>query len=243
MAGKSFDAAIAPNTPFYAIGDIHGCDSILSTLLEKIQMDDEHSDTHIVFVGDYVDRGEESAAVLRRLYSMSQHPDNKVTCLAGNHEDMMLRFLENPREHGSRWLRVGGLQTLASLGITGVMESSAERALEDVRNELEEALEEPLLTWLKELPCSWQNGNVAVVHAGANPDVPIDEQTPRVMMWGHRSFFHRQRQDGVWVVHGHNIVKDATAENGRIAIDTGAFATGKLTAAHISSKGVRFIQA
>ena len=82
---------------------------------------------------------------------------------------------------------------------------------------------------------------MAVVHAGADPSEPMALQTDEVLKWGHRDFMDRPRTDGVWVLHGHTIVDQASATAGRIAIDTGAYATGTLTAAHVTDGDVRFL--
>jgi len=241
-APEAFTAPLAPEEPFYVVGDIHGGEYLLARLLSKIEQDEPDTTQTIVCVGDYVDRGEASAAVLRWLFMLSTDPELTLICLMGNHEDMMIKFIDEPAKRGPRWLRYGGLQTLASIGIGGVSESSNANALTKARDELVAALGDDLIDWLKNLPSVWQSGNVAVVHAGADPSVPIDKQERRDLIWGHRDFRHLIRRDGVWVVHGHTIVEHANATDGRIAVDTGAYATGRLTAAHISSQGVRFIE-
>jgi len=154
---------------------------------------------------------------------------------------MLLKFLEDPAGSGPRWLQYGGLQTLASFGV-GASIRNTDAALETARNELAEAMGAPLLTWLRTLPTLWQTGNVAVVHAGADPAQPLEAQPPRVLKWGHREFDRQPRQDGVWVLHGHTIVARPEAANGRIAIDTGGYATGRLSAAYVSPGSVRFLQ-
>lgn len=180
-----------PDTPICVIGDVHGCFVQLEKLLTKVPQDHR-----IILVGDYVDRGEYSAEVLRLI---SARPD--ITCLKGNHEEMMLRFLNDPLEQGPRWLRYGGLQT-------------------------------------------WEmSGNVLVVHAGADPNVPPTEQSEKTLIWGHPSFLKTIRRDGVWVVHGHTIVGVAGANKGRISIDTGAFATGVLSAVCLDGGEPRFLTA
>ena len=238
-----FDAPISPDIPFYAIGDIHGCDRLLSKLLDKITAESHADQSAIIFVGDYVDRGDDSASVLRRLFQMANGSSETVICLSGNHEDMMLKFIDMPEERGPRWLKYGGLQTLASFGIRGITTGSVGFVLEEARDKLVDEMGEELLTWLRELPTSWQNGNVAVVHAGADPVVPIKEQSNRTLQWGHKMFDHQARQDGVWVLHGHTIVDAAYIQDGRISIDTGAYATGNLTAAYVENNAAKFIQA
>lgn len=217
IAGSDFSAT-APDSPFIAVGDIHGCVDLLQRFLDR------ELAYPVVCVGDYVDRGDHSADVLRLLQARSD-----ITCLSGNHEEMMLSFLKDPAHTGARWLRYGGLQTLASFGVAGVTESSGPDALKKARDQLQDAMGPDLITWMKGLPHCWQSGNVAVVHAGADPARSMSDQSPKALHWGHPDFARVPRKDGVWVVHGHTIVEEPTTIRGRIAIDTGAYATGRLT--------------
>jgi len=109
------------------------------------------------------------------------------------------------------------------------------------RDALGGAMGNELIDWLYTLPSIWMTGNVAVVHAGADPRKDIREQDEAVLIWGHKRFDEEDRADGVWVVHGHTIVDNAIAENGRISVDTGAYATGVLSAALIGSQKVSFV--
>ncbi|WP_164661974.1 metallophosphoesterase [Tropicibacter sp. Alg240-R139] len=238
-----FIAELAPDTPFYVIGDVHGRMDLLDRLLTKIDAEDGALGVPLVFVGDYIDRGEQSAQVLRHVHALSQSAGRQVICLTGNHEDMLLKFLEDPAERGARWLRYGGLQTLFSFDVGAISDQSTDGAMEQARNALEDAMGPEMIKWLEDMPTSWQTGNVAVVHAAADPAEPIATQSPRILKWGHPDFHHKARSDGTWVVHGHTIVDEANATDGRIATDTGAFATGKLTAAYIEPGNLRFIQA
>ncbi len=240
-ANKTPDAPLLPEGPFYVIGDIHGRHDLLLTLLAKIA--DEGDDAEIVCVGDYVDRGEQSMEVLSFLFSEANKAGGKLHCLMGNHEEMMLSFLETPETHGPRWLRNGGLQTLASFGIRGISEGTTGEALVIARDTMRSLMGAPMENWLRSLPAYWQNGNIAVVHAGADPETPISQQLQKHLVWGHPDFLNTPRGDGVWVVHGHTIVSESTLQNGRIAIDTGAYATGRLTAAFIGQEEVRFLTA
>lgn len=229
-----FDAAIAPDRPFYAVGDVHGCASKLQTLLQGIQ----DNSAPLVFVGDYVDRGEHSATVLREV--MDLDAQDNVTCLIGNHEEMLLNFLDDPQKKGPRWLRYGGLQTMASFGVRGIATGLKGEALDIAAAGLREAMGDTMIDWLRNLPTHWVSGNISVVHAAADPEVPIADQAAKVLRWGHPDFEDTPRKDGVWVLHGHTIVDQPHMKSGRIAIDTGAYATGRLTAAHVTSGDVTF---
>lgn len=232
---------LAPASPFAVIGDIHGRADLLDLLLARL--DQEMPIGPVILVGDYIDRGEDSAAVLTRLCAATTTPACRLVCLSGNHEDMCLRFLDDPDRHGPMWLRNGGLQTLASFGIGGVGPSSAAPALAKARDALAVRMGDNMINWLRALPVSWQSGNIAVVHAGADPALPLDAQKRATLLWGHKDFVSRPRFDGLWIVHGHTIVAEPVSVSGRIAVDTGAYATGKLSAAILTSGAVRFLTA
>lgn len=230
-----FDAELAPETPFFAIGDLHGCLTALENLIEVIESKSEAP--KIVCVGDYVDRGEEVAPLLTRLFQLNSDFPRHFICLKGNHEDMLLKFLEDPEQYGPRWLRHGGLQTLASYGVgRGARDSQSHLA-----QQLAYAMGAELIEWLRRLPLVWNTGNIWVTHAGGDPGVPMTEQTNRSLLWGHPDFGKRGRQDDQWVVYGHLIQEKGRATRGTIAVDTGAYATGVLTAAYIAPGQVDFL--
>ena len=221
---------IAPQDGFYAIGDVHGRIDLLERVLRDLPRD-----LRIVCLGDYVDRGENSAEVLRLLHS---RPD--ITALRGNHEDMLLRFLDDPKGSGARWIRYGGLQTLASFGLPGLTSTSDVIEMKIAADALRARMGADLVEWLRFLPFVHQDGNVAAVHAGADPSLSIQDQKPSVLTWGHPDFPQSPRGDGLWIVHGHTIVDQAHIGPGHIAVDTGAYATGRLSVARITSSGVEF---
>ncbi|MEJ6401961.1 metallophosphoesterase family protein [Yoonia sp. 2307UL14-13] len=230
---------LRPDAPFYAIGDIHGCDDLLARLLSRI--DPEH-DQQLIFLGDYVDRGPESAAVLARLFEMSQRFGNRIVCLRGNHERMMCQFIEDPLGKGARWLVNGGTETLKSFGITGIGRRPDADAAMEACDALEHAMPEGMIAWLETLPLSWQSGNVWCAHAAMDPAMPPDDQKSNTILWGHPTFLDTARPDDICVVHGHTIVPSPKNADSRISIDTGAYRTGVLTAAHISTEKCAFIQ-
>lgn len=232
---------IEPDQPFVAIGDIHGCADLLRELDRLIEA--HCASWPVVFLGDYVDRGEQSREVLELLMSVSPESTPSVTCLMGNHERMLLEFLNDPAANGPRWLRNGGLQTLASFGVALKGGDTKDPAVfKDLRNRLSDAMGEMAIAWLSTLPLKWRSGNVWAVHAGADPALPMTEQPEDVLLWGHSAFRYTPRSDGQWVVHGHTIVDAAQIQSGRIALDTGAYATGRLSAAGISADGVDFMR-
>ena len=110
-----FDAPLTPDAPLFIIGDLHGCLRQMQDLQTQMQAKDPNAPQ--IYVGDYVDRGDHSKDVLDTLYARRDDP--QIICLRGNHEDMLLRFLEEPATKGARWIRYGGLNTLGSYGISG----------------------------------------------------------------------------------------------------------------------------
>lgn len=228
-----FDAPLAPDEPLAVIGDVHGCLPHLNKMLD--QLASTAPEARIVTVGDYVDRGEDSSGVLTRLAALSV--EGRVTCLKGNHEDMVLGFLDDPATVGSQWLRFGGLQSLASYGVGGVTETSGPAQMIAARDALRAAMGPEIEAWLRALPLLHQSGNVAVVHAAASPRRPLQTQTSKAMLWGHPLFAREDRSDGIWIAHGHTIAPEVEAHRGRIATDTGAYATGVLSAALIYPDG------
>lgn len=244
-----------PDRPLYLIGDIHGRADLLQRLFDLIDTDQSTRGLEqplAIFLGDYVDRGTDSRRVLQTLHSMScrlaEDPaaEGEMLCLMGNHERMLLDFLDNPVEAGPRWLRNGGVQTLESFGLDGVAETAGPEVLEAARDALAEALGTEdaagLETWLRDLPLIAQSGNVAMVHAGCDPARSIDDQRPGTLLWGHPEFLIRPRSDGLWVAHGHTVVSRPAVAEGRIAIDTGAWFSDRLTAAIlVPGEPVRFL--
>lgn len=236
---QSFSAPLTPDNPVFIVGDLHGCARQMRDL--QNQMAVENPKAHQVYVGDYVDRGDQAKDVLETLFAERDNP--YITCLRGNHEDMMLGFLQDPAEKGARWLRYGGLNTLGSFGIDGIPTNSSAEVFETTAAKLRAAIGPEILRWLDTLPTQWTSGNLAVVHAAADPKLPMALQADETLKWGHKDFTTIPREDGIWVAHGHTIVEEAKAEAGRIAVDTGAYATGRLTAAYVSFGDLRFLQA
>jgi serine/threonine protein phosphatase 1 len=159
----------------------------------------------------------------------------------GNHEQMLLEFIDDPVGRGLRWLRNGGTQTLTSFGLKGVTAEANAEDLKEIACAFEAALPDGLQVWLRALPLQWRSGNVVCVHAAMDPAQSPDAQCARAQFWGNDDFFRHPRKDGIWVAHGHKIMKEPTVKDGRIAIDTGAYLTGRLIIAEIVPSGCRFL--
>lgn len=233
--------APAPDTPFVAIGDVHGRADLLRELDRIIEA--HHPGWPVVTLGDYIDRGARSREVLELLMSASTGSDAPAICLMGNHERMLLDFLDDPAPNAAQWLNNGGLQCLTSFSVALPPHGAADPAtLKALRDRLATAMGEDMIAWLRARPLSWRSGNVWAVHAGADPATAMSRQPPEVLLWGHPAFRHRPRRDGQWVVHGHRIVDAPGMCDGRIALDTGAYATGQLSAAAIAAEAITFWQ-
>ncbi|MEM9043721.1 MAG: metallophosphoesterase [Pseudomonadota bacterium] len=240
---KTFDEPLAPDRRVYAVGDVHGRMDLLRDLIEEILRDAQPYDgiPDVVFLGDHIDRGEDSSAVLDFLIDLrSQHEINPVYLL-GNHERMMLDFLAMP-EQGERWLRYGGLQTLMSYGISTHGPVTETETLIKIQADLAEAMG-PHKAFLDHMLLWHRRGNILFTHAGANPAKGPREQNDHALLWGHPRFFDTPREDGLWVVHGHTVVEEPEIEQGRIAVDTGAYFSNRLTAVRIDGGEAVFLTA
>lgn len=225
--------ALAPERPFLAIGDIHGRFDLLEPLLAEARRGEP-----VITVGDYIDRGPQSDKVLAKLHALNL--SGQVICLMGNHERMMLDFIDSPEDSGTHWLTNGGMQTLWSLGLD-LPPGDAEAALKQTAAALSERLG-PLEDWLRRLPLIWTSGNVCVVHAATDPNQPLSRQDERTLLWGRPKPGTPARPDGIWTVHGHTIVPEITLDNHRINIDTGAFRTGRLSAVRVVPGGFETVE-
>lgn len=234
----------------YAVGDVHGRDDLLARLLDMIEQDAAHSPAPskiVIFLGDYIDRGPSSPAVLDRLIAgpsdhARQNGFSWIT-LRGNHENAILDFLADAKA-GPMWLANGGLATISDyLGPIEPPKSPAEdwAGLERLRAVLAETIPPHHLAFLRSLPFCHVEGDYAFVHAGIRPGCPLDQQAPRDMMWIRGSFLDSQADHGKVIVHGHTITTAPDIQQNRIGIDTGAFATGSLTALALENDARAFL--
>lgn len=212
----------------YAIGDVHGRADLLQSLLTVIDADLARSAPPRaiqVFLGDYVDRGPDSAGVIDMLIERSQ--THETVCLKGNHEVFLLEVLNDPARL-QEWRHYGGLLTLVSYGITPTMNPSAEEQVELI-TKLKQAIPPEHLSFLQHLPSSFTCGDYFFVHAGIRPGVPLERQRDEDMLWIRDEFLDSEERFGKYIVHGHTPVPAPDIRPNRINIDTGAYATGNLT--------------
>jgi serine/threonine protein phosphatase 1 len=225
----------------YAIGDIHGRADLLVRQHSLIEADFAAHPVpivHLVYLGDYIDRGPNSRAVLETL-ALGANDFVTVTLLRGNHEEMLLRFLEDDSV-GPAWCQLGGLATLHSYGIDvrKVLREGGYAALSAC---FRETLPADHLKLLRQLKSSFAIGNYFFCHAGVRPGIPLERQNEQDLVWIREKFLDAKGHFGKMVVHGHSPVDQPDFRKNRINIDTGAYATGRLTCLVLDGNAYRII--
>ena len=225
----------------YAIGDIHGRLDLFGPLIAAIEADDAEAAparTTMILLGDLVDRGSDSAGVLARARQWQEQ--REVRILAGNHEEMFLKSFTSI-DILRHFLRHGGRETLLSFGVDKAAYNSA--TIEDVQalmNVHVPAAERAFIEGFEDMIAI---GDYLFVHAGVDPELPIDEQKPSDLRWIREPFLSHDVSHGPMIVHGHTIAEHPVETPSRIGIDTGAYATGRLTALVLEGTERRFIAA
>lgn len=214
----------------YAIGDIHGRLDLLDRLIGMIRSDDARrprAETEVILLGDLIDRGPDSAGVLARAMTGSVGFAPLHT-LMGNHEEQMIDCVLGDGQMLDAWLFYGGRETLRSFGVPEWVINSDDPAM--VMRGAATAIPRDLVRWVRALPVSRRIGDYLFVHAGVRPGVPLDQQDPLDLRWIRREFLESAADHGAVVVHGHSIRPEVQLHPNRIGIDTGAYASGRLTA-------------
>ncbi|HET7718096.1 MAG TPA: metallophosphoesterase family protein [Bauldia sp.] len=236
------EAKTPPRMRIYAIGDVHGLDTLLAEAHAEIEADlaaRPVADHRIIHVGDYVDRGPNSAAVIERL-SRLQETDPRILCLMGNHDELMLAFLADPGAAGPDWMMNGAGATFRSYGIdtSGVSSAGDHRRL---CKALAAALPASHRLFLDHLRLSIRFGDFLFCHAGIRPGVPLDLQSDHDLLWIRDEFLFSNRDHGVVVVHGHTPAQAPEVRPNRINVDTGAVYGGPLTVLALEGTSHRFL--
>lgn len=222
---------LAPDV-VYAIGDIHGCYDLLIAL-EKIILADACQTPGkklLVFLGDYVDRGSKSAAVVDYLVRQRQD-DFYCICLAGNHEEVMLDFLKDPSLNHP-WLKHGGFETLQSYGIY-----EFPRNRKKLKILIDSHIPNEHIIFLKSLPSLFYYPDFCFVHAGIEDGVSLAKQKETTLLWKRAQAPSETSKNTFTVVHGHTAVEQVCCSPGFINVDTGAYKSGVLSAIKISANG------
>ncbi len=237
-----------PTTPFlpeglriYAVGDVHGRLDLLQEMAAKIRQDLEATpaaQSLEIYLGDYVDRGPQSRQVIDWLMDAPPSAERRI-CLMGNHEEMFLNAVAESasQEALSNWLFNGGDATLVSYGIDALPVSPTVQQAAFVST-----IPERHLTFLRNLPRRVDFGSYLFVHAGINPERPLDDQDPQDLVWIREPFHSSTVDFRRIVVHGHTPVPAPDIRPNRINIDTGAVFTGRLTCAALEGQGQRLLQ-
>ncbi|WP_336964203.1 metallophosphoesterase family protein [Sphingobium aquiterrae] len=225
--------ATQPGMRVYAIGDIHGRFDLLTDLLERIEQhafaQPDPADTRIVILGDMIDRGPDSAAVVAHLHAMQQQ-DDRLVVLLGNHEELMLRAMTDEPGVMRAWVRAGGDATLLSFGVAPPHDADdIDRCAADLR----QAVPMDRIEWMGGLPLTARSGDYLFCHAGIRPGVAIKRQRRGDLLWIRDEFLEDERDHGVVVVHGHSISEGVEDRGNRIGIDTGAYRSGMLTGLYL----------
>jgi serine/threonine protein phosphatase 1 len=227
----------------YAIGDIHGRLDLLTKIHDLIRHDAERSGERnrsiLVYIGDYVDRGPDSRGVLDLLLAGPPEGFERVSLL-GNHDQAFLEFLDNA-DRGPRWFRIGGRETALSYGARlghGPLTPSDFEALQE---ELVQLVPKAHRTFLENLHLQFPLGDFLFVHAGLRPGVTLERQNTRDLLWIRNRFLLSRRRHEKIVVHGHSRSSTPDLRPNRIGIDTGAYATGKLTCLVLDGVNLRFL--
>lgn len=230
--------SVDPDERLYAVGDVHGRCDLLEALIEKIGRDaatrSPERRHRIIFLGDYIDRGDQSRQVIDRLILLKQRLGTRVEFLSGNHEIALLAFLKDPLEERS-WLDWGGRQTLASYGIAPPPISPDRAGLVSLRDRLLGAMQEHV-TFLQNLPELALSGDVVFVHAGLDPAYPLDAQPGAALFWGHIKGGQVSGLPNYRMVHGHYANYEPVSNERRVCVDTGAYFTGRLTAVRLDDE-------
>ena len=222
----------------YALSDIHGCSDLLAQMFRVIDADMAHSPPTRaieVFLGDYIDRGPDSRSTLDLLIERGRR--GNAIFLRGNHEAFLFEVFRDPSRLDD-WLRIGGLQTLMSYGLTPSLHPDHEERAALMR-QLTAAMPPQHHSFLKRLRLTFTCGDFFFTHAGVRPGIPLSEQQEADLIWIRDEFLDSQDDFGKYVVHGHTPVRAPEILPNRANIDTGAYATGNLTL--LSIEGTRLL--
>ena len=243
-------AVVAPPSTggrlIYAVGDVHGRLDVLEPLLADIAADAVRTrPAHrplLIFLGDYVDRGEASAGVVETIRKLYSNEAFEVVALKGNHEEALFQFLDDPG-FGPMWMEHGGATTLASYGVQPPTGRGDPESWIRARDAFAAALPDTHRDFLASLELMVTVGDYAFVHAGVRPGSPLERQTERDLLWIRHDFINASGPFEKVIVHGHTPAETPQITPHRICVDTGVYATGVLTAVRLDEAGPQILQA
>ena len=220
--------SLAAGIRIYAVGDIHGRLDLLDELLARVDADlalRPSAKAIFVFLGDYIDRGSHSRETIDRL--LEHRETNECVFLKGNHEQIAIDSLKDPGLF-QKWMRLGGVETLVSYGITPSNWTNEKRIVE-LQAAFHRALPHAHFRFFRDQPTSFICGDFFFAHAGVRPRIELPRQTESDLLWIRDEFLLCREDFGKTIVHGHTPTLEIEVRPNRINIDTGAFATGRLT--------------
>ncbi len=224
----------------YAVGDIHGRADLLDAVLKRIDADLEQNRISVsieVYLGDYVDRGPASREVIDRL--VARNRTFRAVFLKGNHEAYLTGIATNPLLLAD-WQQFGGLETLMSYGIVPSIYAGADAQVR-LAAAFDQALPATHRRFLSNLKLFFTCGDFFFVHAGIRPGVPLTKQREDDLLWIRQDFLLCEEEFSKIIVHGHTPVPEPDIHPNRINIDTGAYATGRLTCLRLEDDRIEFI--
>jgi serine/threonine protein phosphatase 1 len=236
-------AEVPPGQRIYAIGDVHGRFDLLQDLIARIEADNStrgQAETHVVMLGDLIDRGPQSREIVD-LFLKGAPAFAEWHFVQGNHEEMLLRMIDEPDSSAlPHFLRYGGRETFESYGAPQLVLDMPDRYAPDT---LPFYVPEAHRAFMREMHDGVQFGDYFFTHAGIRPGVPLPEQDRQDLRWIRREFLDSEADHGVVVVHGHTVLEEVEIKPNRIGIDTGAYRTGRLTALGLEGAERWLIQA
>ena len=231
----------APGERVYAVGDLHGRLDLLQGLLTQLELDAqgrEPASTTLLFLGDVIDRGDQSRQLVE-LIRRSQADGEGVLLLCGNHEELLLASADGEAMAQRVWLGNGGDATLRSFGIAP--ELFAASSTDERARMIHRHVGQEVLGWLRSLPLSYRTGDYYFCHAGVRPGVPLEAQQREDLLWIRDEFLGSRVWHGAMIVHGHSEADAVEEVHNRINIDTGAYRTDILTAIGLEGRRRWFI--
>jgi serine/threonine protein phosphatase 1 len=219
-----------PGTRVYAIGDIHGRLDLLDALLAKIERDDAArapAESQVIFLGDLIDRGPQSAQVIERALRLHR-AGSACRFLLGNHEEVFLKALGGDLKTLAFFTRIGGRETILSYGISEQEYRDCDYPM--LLDLLRARVPYEHIAFLESFEDLILLGDYAFVHAGVRPDRLLAEQQTSDLRWIRTEFLDHRGQLEKLVVHGHTVTEKVEFRPHRIGLDTGAYASGRLTA-------------
>jgi serine/threonine protein phosphatase 1 len=228
----------------YAVGDIHGRSDLLDRLHEAIVRDAAGRRAKrrvIVYLGDYIDRGADSAGVVARLLGAGP-PGFERRYLLGNHDTFLLEFLEGDAGVIETWMWNGGAAALKSYGLSLDEEAYARDWPVGLRADFARVFPPAHLAFFRALKLHHREGDILFVHAGLKPGVPLADQSREDMLWIREEFLESETDFGFLVVHGHTPGPEPVVRENRVGVDTGAWKSGRLTAAVFAGDRLAFLQ-